>query len=112
LKISPSLISKLSPRVKRVVKHSTTKMVKNDYDVLEVLDGDLALLELAESLEVGSNEAISAAVLPPPLTRHAGKPITVSGLSPDQESVDARIKTTLECLKNHPEGTFYDVHMF
>jgi hypothetical protein len=70
-------------------------------------------LELNESLKIGSNEAISTVVLPPPLSRHAGKPITVVGWDAfDRLSVDATVKTTLDCLKNHPEGTFDADHMF
>ena len=87
--------------VKRIVRHD---------------DRDLTLLELNESLKIGSNEAISAVVLPPPLSRHAGKPITVVGWDAfdpfDRLSVDATVKTTLDCLKNHPEGNFDADHMF
>ena len=97
-------------RVKRIVTHPS---FKNDYldndDMTKVLDWDLALLELQESLEIDSNEGIAAAVLPPPSSRHPGKPITTGGWDPlSQVSVNTTITTTLDCLKTHPDGNFDD----
>jgi hypothetical protein len=92
------------------------QIVKHEVDVPEAQGWDLALLQLDEALDIGSIEAISTAVLPPPLSKHAGKPITVggwlSGFSSEQQSVNATIRTTLDCLKNHPEGNVDGEHMF
>ena len=102
--------------VKRIIKHPNYKMVKNEEKVLEELDWDLALLELDQPLEIGSNEMIYKALLLPPGIKHRGKPITIGGWGQTDEfsapsfnhlSINATIKTTEECLKTHPARSFH-----
>ena len=107
--------------VKRIIKHPTYKMVKNDDEVLKILDWDLALLELDQPLEIDSNEMISKALLLPPGIKHHGKPITIGGWGQTDEfsapsfnhlSINATIKTTEDCLKTHPARSFHADRMF
>ena len=107
--------------VKRIIKHPTYKMVKNDDEVLKILDWDLALLELDQPLEIDSNEMISKALLLPPGIKHRGKPITIGGWGQTDEfsapsinhlSINATIKTTEDCLKTHPARSFHADRMF
>jgi secreted trypsin-like serine protease len=126
LKVVAGVVSLLSDEaikvgVKRIVKHPSYKIIENDEDELKVLDWDLALLELEESLKIGSNEMISEAKLPPPAVKHHGKPVIIGGWGRTDEfsapsfnhlSINVTIKTTEDCLKTHPVSNFHEDRMF
>lgn len=104
--------------VKRVLKHPNYKRIKNDK--LQVLDWDLALMELKTPLEIGSNENIAIAVLPPPAMKYTGKIIQVggwgrigqfSGLSVNHLSINVSIMKSQKCLESHPANNFFPDRM-
>jgi secreted trypsin-like serine protease len=87
----------------------------------KVLDFDLALVELAESLEVSKDDTIEAAALPPPWMKITGKEFQVVGWghlgqfsarSPTLLSIDITVNQDQDCSATHGQTKYFPSKMF
>ena len=109
--------------VKSVKRHPKYKRIK-DPNLPQLLDVDLALVQLDKSLEVDSNENIEKAALPSPAMKLTGKNIQVGGWgltltssglslqSPEYLSIEVSIKKTQDCSGIHKVTNFFPDRMF
>jgi trypsin len=87
----------------------------------KVIENDVALVELTESLQINKNANIQAAALPPPGMKIAGENFTVVGWgkqgqyspqSPSLLSIEVTIRQDQDCLTTHGVTNFLPNRMF
>ena len=87
----------------------------------KVLDNDLALVELAEPLEISSNANIEAAALAPPGMKITGEEFQVVGwgktgkysdMSPALLSIEITVNPDQDCRATHGETRYFPSRMF
>ena len=107
--------------VKSLKTHPDYKYIldeRNDRERVQLIDGDLALLELDQPLDLENNDNIANAELPTLSMKLTNKLIQIGGwgrtttftsrqTSPDFLSINITVKPSEECSETYKEGSFF-----
>ena len=97
--------------VKSLKTHPDYKYImakRNDRERVQLIDGDLALLELDQPLDLENNDNIVKAELPTLSMKLTNKLIQIGGwTSPDFLSINITVKPNKECSETFDHGTYF-----
>ena len=107
--------------VKSLKKHPDYKFImdnRTEEVQVQLIDGDLALLELDQPLDLENNDNIAKAELPTLSMKLTNKLIQIGGwgrtttftssqTSPDFLSINITVKPSEECSETYKEGSFF-----